>query len=204
MANQKENPEGGSYGGDHQEMVAGLSFSQKPGFDLMQNCDLPPPMKIFAGQDKTIVSPMNNVYGMIVGQRDKDVGVEMAYNKSSENEKLELLKTLRLSQTRAREAERIVAVLSKERNDLSKLVLQQSMQLFAYKQWLRIMEFQLNKVNKHQEKQELGCGTPKWDGDMPKEEDENRGEKGMTWLVAVAICAGIAGVGILSLFSSYY
>lgn len=203
MANKKENPRGGSYGGgDHQEMVAGLLFSQKPGFDLVQNCDLPPPMKIFAGHDKTIVSPMNNVYSMIAGQKEEDVGVEMAYDQSYETEKLELLKALRLSQTRAREAERKAAVLSKERDDLSNLLLQQSMHLFAYKQWVRMMEFQLSKPNKHQEKKELGSGAPNWDGRMPKEEDENNAEKGTTWLVAVAICVGIAGFGFYSFFSS--
>ncbi|XP_071913859.1 uncharacterized protein [Coffea arabica] len=205
MANEKENPRGGSYGrGDHQEMVAGLLFSQKPGFDLMQNCDLPPPVKIFAGHDKTIVSPMNNVYSMIAGQKDEDVGVEMAYDKTSETEKLELLKALRLSQTRAREAERKAAVLSRERDDLSNLLLQQSMHLFAYKQWVRMMELQLPKLNKHQEKRELSSAATNWEGNMPKEEGENNGEKGMTWLVTVAICVGIAGFGFYNFFSSYY
>ncbi|KAL3524854.1 hypothetical protein ACH5RR_013226 [Cinchona calisaya] len=102
MAKKNENPLGVSCGGGDQEMVAGLFFSQKPGFDLMQNCDLPPPMKIFAGYDKRIVSRMNNVYCVIVGQEDDDVGVEMAYDRSSENEKLELSKALRLSQTSKR------------------------------------------------------------------------------------------------------
>lgn len=182
-------PDGeGSYGGE--EMVAGLFFSQKSGFDLMQNCDLPPPVKIFSGQNKTIVSPVNNVHSMLAQQKDA-YGVEMADAISSENEKLELLKALRLSQSRAREAERKAAVLSKERDDLSNLLLQQSMQLLAYKQWVRIMEFQLSKLNKHQENQKHGYGASDRAEKEPKEEDENKGAKSMTWLIAAAICMGI-------------
>ncbi|KAL3527594.1 hypothetical protein ACH5RR_012250 [Cinchona calisaya] len=201
MANKKETPGkgGGSYGVE--EMVDGLIFSKKSGCNLMQNCDLPPPMKIFVGQDETIVAPMNNVYSKLAGQKDDDVGIEMACAKCSEHEKLELFKALRLSQTRAREAERKVAVLSKEKDDLSNFLLQQSMQLFAYKQWVRMMEFQLCKLTKHQEKQEPHYCAPSRAEKVPAEEDAHKGAKGLTWLVAVAICVGIAGVGILSFFS---
>lgn len=86
---------------DGNEMVMGLEVSQKPGVDLMQNCDLPPPIKVFTGSDTTVVSSMNRILS-VTGKEDNNEEFHV-YISGGENEKLELLKALRLSQTRARE-----------------------------------------------------------------------------------------------------
>ena len=46
------------------DMMLGALVSQKSGIDFMQNCDLPPPLKVFTGLDKAIVSSMNRVCSM--------------------------------------------------------------------------------------------------------------------------------------------
>jgi len=97
---------------DGNEMMMGLEVSQKPGVDLMQNCDLPPPTKVFTGSDTTVVSSMNRILS-VTGKEDDNEEFHV-YISGSENEKLELLKALRLSQTRAREAEKKAATLVKE------------------------------------------------------------------------------------------
>ncbi|KAJ6289114.1 hypothetical protein OIU76_025001 [Salix suchowensis] len=78
-------------------------------------------------------------------------------------EKLELLKALRLSQTRARDAERKAASLIKERDCVANALFHDSSQLFAYRQWVRLLEFQVLKAQEQQWKQQekklcCGCG----------------------------------------------
>ncbi|CAI9109556.1 OLC1v1009396C1 [Oldenlandia corymbosa var. corymbosa] len=203
MAGKREN-RGGSYGREEEEELMASGFFQSPkfGFDLMQNCDLPPPMKVYAGQEKTIVSPpMNIVYGTYDDDGKKEEKGLNNKDEKYEDEKLELLKALRLSQTRAREAEKKAAALCKEKDDLADFLLRQSMDLFAYKQWVRMMELEVGRVSK----QDRGRIKEKSDPDEVNWSEFNDGGAGqsMKWLVAVtAICMSIAGVGIFSLFSS--
>ncbi|KAJ6733608.1 hypothetical protein OIU74_005394 [Salix koriyanagi] len=116
------------------DLLLGPLLSPSSGFDVMQNCDLPPPLKVFSGGCG---------------------GVNY--------EKLELLKALRLSQTRARDAERKAASLIKERDCVANALFHDSSQLFAYRQWVRLLEFQVLKAQEQQWKQQekklcCGCG----------------------------------------------
>ncbi|KAF5747341.1 hypothetical protein HS088_TW05G00062 [Tripterygium wilfordii] len=87
-----------------------LKFSQKLGMEMMKNCDLPPPQKVFSGSDETEILSMNRVCGMI-GRED-----------NGEYEKLELAKVFRLSQMRAREAEKRAESLAKERDSIANVL----------------------------------------------------------------------------------
>ncbi|CAI8598190.1 unnamed protein product [Vicia faba] len=124
--------------------VMGFKVSHKPvGFDLMQNCDLPPPSKVFLGSDKTVILSMNkvcNISGKEKEQDSKHCGLE---NGDDEKDKRELLKALKASQTRAREAEKMAAILNKEKDDLSVALLEEAMQLFACRQRVRLLELQV-------------------------------------------------------------
>lgn len=134
------------------------------GFEDMENCDLPPPLKVFEGPEKTITA-------LVAAIDDHDRGGDVRRSGLLDKEKSELSKALTLSQSRAREADNRVEILSK-------LMIQESMQCFAYKQWVKLMEFRISKLeNKLKEKE--------------KEKEKN----GMAWFVAVALCLGIAGFG---------
>ncbi|KAG5241849.1 GTP cyclohydrolase II [Salix suchowensis] len=127
-------------------------LSPSSGFDLMQNCDLPPPLKVFSGSDKSVISSMNRAFSMVGREHDHDDFDVYRGCGGVNYEKLELLKALRLSQTRARDAERKAASLIKERDCL-----------FAYRQWVRLLEFQVLKAQEQQWKQQekklcCGCG----------------------------------------------
>lgn len=172
---------------DGNEMVMGVEVSQKPGVDLMQNCDLPPPMKVFTGSDTTVVSSMNRILSVTNTGKEDDNDEFHVYISGGENEKLELLKALRLSQTRAREAEKKAAALVKERDCVSNALLEEATQLFAYRQWVRLLELQVTQKQK-------GCGY----GGLLKEEDHGgEGGSGVTWFMAFAFCLGFVGVGFV-------
>ncbi|XP_019185157.1 PREDICTED: uncharacterized protein LOC109180142 [Ipomoea nil] len=145
------------------EIALGFTFlGQKSGLELMQNCDLPPPLKVFSG-----VSPPPPV--------------------EDHNEKLELLKALRLSQTRAREAERKYQVLSKETDALSNLLLKESLRLLACRNWVRLLELQVSQMEKQSNTRE-------------EIDDHNISS---TWFVAMAFCMGIAGVSLAFFYCEF-
>ncbi|CAI9763565.1 unnamed protein product [Fraxinus pennsylvanica] len=146
----------------------GFTFSYKSGLDLMQNCDLPPPFKLFAG-------PVNKIC-KVAGQEVAEDEVVMS--KDSEDGKLEILKALRLSQTRAREAERKCSVLLKERDAISNLLLDESLRLFAYKQWIRLLEFQVSMLERQK-----------------RTECAKSDSCSMKQYASVAFCLAIAGMG---------
>lgn len=165
----------------------GLILSQKHGLELIENCDLPPPAKVFSGSEKTVLSPVNPVYS-VIGEDYEDPDAELPRN-SSGTDKLELLKALRLSQTRAREAEKKLDVLSKEKEAVLDFLLQESMHLFAYKQWVKLIEFQLCTLNNQHHQKEFNKAAA---------EAENGGDPAgptIAWFMAVALCLGIASFG---------
>lgn len=165
-------------------MAGWARINQKPspggGLHLLQNCDLPPPLKVFPGSDKAVLSSMNRIW-TIMGQEDQNQDhLQICTGDHSENnEKLELFKALRLSQTRAREAERKAARLIKEREAISNALLKESSHLFAYRQLVRLLELQVSKLHRQQQH---GSG-------------DGEGAGNVTWLMALALCLGIAGVG---------
>lgn len=179
---------------DGNEMVMGFEVSQKPGVDLMQNCDLPPPTKVFTGPDTTVVSSMNRILSM-TGKEDDNEEFHV-YVSGGENDKLELLKALRLSQTRAREAEKKAATLVKERDCVSNALLEEATRFFAYRQWVRLLELQVTKLQSQKQK-DCSYGGSKGAEGLLKEGDGGEDGSGVTWFMALAFCLGFVGVGFV-------
>ncbi|EOX92008.1 Uncharacterized protein TCM_001035 [Theobroma cacao] len=176
------------------DMMLGTLISQKSGIDLMQNCDLPPPLKVFTGLDKAVALSMNRVCST-GRETDKDDHELLVFRNEGEDDKLELLKALRLSQTRAREAEKKAAGLAKERERISNAFVKDSLQLFAYRQWVRLLEIQVSKLQSQLLKQERHCcDKPEGKSLLPEGNEGGNGDE-MSWFVAFAVCLGIASVG---------
>lgn len=188
------------------EMLMGLGVSQKMGptvgFDLMQNCDLPPPLKVFMGPEKTILSSSSSIksrlFSPIIQMATKGNREDQEGNDNDEfndddvyrndmvgvnYDKLELLKALRLSQTRAREAEKKARVLAKEKDCLSRVLVDEAKILFAHRQWVRLLELQVSSL----------CGSK-----SKAHRDDDHGC--VTWVVSLAFSLGIAAFGC----SCYY
>lgn len=176
----------------------GFRVSHKSiGLDLVQNCDLPPPLKVVTGSDKTIPSSMNRIRSMM-GKEDHH---EFNIYRCEENDNLQLLKALRLSQTRAREAEKKAATLELEINSLSNALLEEARKLFGYRQWVKFLELQISKLNSKWVQQEkhacFGCQKSKGVKLIMEEEGGGDDEGGDSWMFALALCLGTAGVGFV-------
>ncbi|XP_055815342.1 uncharacterized protein LOC129885163 [Solanum dulcamara] len=184
MNNQKLSPMGLMINKDEMNMSYHYVFGQKQKSSLdflMQNCDLPPPLKVFSGPDKSVVlTPTND--------NVKEGDIEMKQEIGSD--RLEILKALRRSQTRAREAERKYLALHKEKEALLNLMLDESARSLAYRNWIKVLELQILQL-KTQKQQQKYENVDKWDR---TKEDEN-GTNGVTWFIAVAFCLGIAAIG---------
>ena len=183
------------------DLLLGPLLSPSSGFDLMQNCDLPPPLKVFSGSDKTVISSMNRAFSMIGREHDHD-DFDVYRGCGGENyEKLEVLKALRLSQTRARDAERKAASLIKERDCVANALFHDSFQLFAYRQWVRLLEFQVLKAQEQWQQQEkklcCGCGRSKEVKDQLEEEEGSDDGSREYWInVALKFFMGFVGFGL--------
>jgi hypothetical protein len=144
---------------------------------------------------------MNRGFSMTRREHDHD-DFDVYSGSGGENyEKLELLKALRLSQTRAREAERKAASLVKERDCVAKALLHESFQLFVYRQWVRLLEFQVLKAQTERQQQEkklcCGCGRSKEAKDHSEEEEALCDGSRESWIcVALTFCMGIVGLGL--------
>lgn len=66
--------------------------------------------------------------------------------------KAELLEALCHSQTRAREAEKAAEKANNEKEDMMTHFLKQASQLFAYKQWLHILQLEATRNSKYQQR----------------------------------------------------
>ncbi|XP_022741694.1 uncharacterized protein LOC111293183 [Durio zibethinus] len=178
------------------DMMLGALVSQKSGIDFMQNCDLPPPVKVFTGLDKAVVLSMNSVCSL--GRENDKFHDHVCRNEGVEDEKLEILKALRLSQTRAREAERKASGLAEEKERILNAFMKDSLQLFAYRQWVRLLEIQVSKLQSQLLKQEKNshhcCDKPEGKRLVQEVIEGGNGDE-MSWLVALALCLGIASVG---------
>ncbi|WVZ06865.1 hypothetical protein V8G54_020211 [Vigna mungo] len=181
--------------------IMGFTVSLKPspsGFDLMQNCDLPPPSKFYMGlPDKSVIFSMNRVYDIAgKGEEDdgKDCGAYRMENGDDERNKMEILKALQASQTRAREAENKAAVLKKEKECLKIVLLGESMHLFAYRQQVRLLELQLLHLQQSlwlRQQPEGDEGSSKGSG-----HDEETGS--VAWLLSLVLSFGIGVTTALS------
>ncbi|KAJ8768383.1 hypothetical protein K2173_021536 [Erythroxylum novogranatense] len=180
-------------------MMMGSFLSHKSCLDFMQNCDLPPPAKVLPGSDMMFLESMNRVFVLMGQNEDND---DFGTCSSGETTKLEFLKALRLSQTRARVAERNAASLAKEKDRVSSALLEESRQLYAFRQWMRLLELQVFKLQSQWEFC-CSCGRPKTTG---KEllKDPEVGD-GASCFATLALFLSIAGVGlqVSSLNSSF-
>lgn len=128
--------------------------------DLLENCDLPPPLKLFP-------EPRH---------RNTEGG-------GATDEHRHLLRALRLSQTRAREAEAAVAALAESNARLASLLARESMRLYAHRQWLRLLEAEKTTWLRRQKTSAAAAAAP-----VP--EPPTAG-------VLLALCLGIAGLGLV-------
>ncbi|GAU49957.1 hypothetical protein TSUD_180210 [Trifolium subterraneum] len=189
--------------------VMGFKISHNPaGLDLMQNCDLPPPSKVFLGPDKSVILSMNkvcNISGKEEEQDRKHYGTYWLKNGHDEKDKMELLKALEASQTRAREAEKMAAILRKERDGLSIAFLEEAMQLFACRQRVRLLELQvLNLQPLWLQQQPMmsmsGCCSRSTEGatGLPGEEGHDEETTCVTWVLALIFSLGIGVAAALA------
>ncbi|KAK7311111.1 hypothetical protein RJT34_09027 [Clitoria ternatea] len=172
--------------------IMGFTVPHKSsGFDLMQNCDLPPPSKVFMGSDKSVMLSMKRVYNIAAGKEEeqdsKNYGTYRIENGDDETDKMELLKALQASQTRARVAEKKAALLRKEKEGLSMALLEEAMHLFAYRQQVRLLELQVLNLHKslwlQKQPEETVVGSSKGN-----DHDE---ETSVTWVLALVLSLGI-------------
>ena len=102
-----------------------------------------------------------------------------------------LLRALRLSQSRAREAEQKLAAAGASNGGLAALLMRDSVTLSAHRRWVMMLEAE-NSVLR------AGRGGPA--GADPGEDDYGAGSArhgvAAAWWVALAVCVGIAGVGL--------
>lgn len=131
---------------------------------------------------------------------------------NSENSSMsDLLKALCHSQTRAREAEKAAQQAYSEKEHILSLFFRQASQLFAYKQWLRMLQLEnlcLQLRNKNQSVINLFPASLPWApcrGMLLKKSHSKSGRKkrsnrrcGITkYAVAFAVGLGLAGAGLL-------
>ncbi|KAF3439241.1 hypothetical protein FNV43_RR17516 [Rhamnella rubrinervis] len=140
---------------------------------------------VFPGSNKTVISSMDRICRMMGGQEEETNEDLNLYRLDSDNDKLELLKALRLSQTRAREAEKKAAILAKERDCLSDAFFEEAKELFAYRQLVRLLELQVSYLKSK-------CDSSMF---MKEEDEEEDDRESIGRIVALALCLGIAGVG---------
>ncbi|GLU20519.1 hypothetical protein SLE2022_367130 [Rubroshorea leprosula] len=59
------------------DMMMSALLWQKLGSDLMRNCDLPPPVKVFTVSKKVVISPINRICNMMGREYGKDRELQM-------------------------------------------------------------------------------------------------------------------------------
>lgn len=154
------------------------NFRPKTTPDLMQNCDLPPPAKLVSAPDRSLLPSMIKNYAV---ETDGDG-------------KLEILTALRRSQTRATAAEREVRILSEDKAALSRMIVEESMALFAHRQWVNLLEIRVSKLERERREEEERERA----ADCEEEEGRWRGVE------AIALCFAIAGVGFVISYRYFF
>lgn len=122
---------------------------------------------------------------------------------AQESDKLDLMKALRLSQSRARTAEKKASLVTEERDRLHNLFLKESLRLFAHRQWLKLLQLEVSHLRSHKQKTHTQAhedhnNKPQGEKGFPEAEPED-GENtdGLIWCMStLALCLSIAGVGV--------
>jgi hypothetical protein len=96
-----------------------------------------------------------------------------------------LLRALRLSQSRAREAEEKLAAAGASNGDLAALLVRDSVALSAHRRWLMMLEAENSLLRGGAEPDdEEGLAAARCGGGVA------------AWWVALAVCVSVAGVGL--------
>ncbi|CAO2211264.1 unnamed protein product [Urochloa humidicola] len=153
--------------------------------DLLQNCDLPPPAKLFGP-----VPTLQRLESAAGADQKGDAG---GGGGGGNNDSL--LRALRLSQSRAREAEEKLAAAGASNGELAALLVRDSVALSAHRRWVMMLEAENSLLVRGR-----GGGGAAPDGDGDGDGNTRRGGGGgaglAAWWVALAVCVGIAGVGL--------
>ncbi|OVA08236.1 hypothetical protein BVC80_1101g41 [Macleaya cordata] len=158
------------------------------------------------GSEKTFSYSSTNTYSTT----SKD-STETRQTSESEPSKAQLLEALRHSQTRAREAEKAAQQAYSEKEHIIKLFFKQASHLFAYKQWLQLLQLEticLQLKNKDQPISNLFPVVLPWmpqkgrqsKRDKPKPKKGKRGPPRYDiskYAFAFAVGLGLAGAGLL-------
>lgn len=131
----------------------------------------------------------------------------------SDGDRAQLLEALCHSQTRAREAEKAAARAFSEKEQLLRLFLKEASHLFAYRQWIRLLQtetlcLQIKSNEESVSQDQLGALFPwrsmkhrQWAGSKASHNKRHKiGRKKFditAWAIAVALGIGLAGAGLL-------
>ncbi|GER36620.1 exoenzyme S synthesis protein B [Striga asiatica] len=146
------------------------SFVARRSLDCIENCDLPRPLNTgvkkdtacsFGGDEISTYSHHSNTHPHTrasscrnlglwdeverVSDADKslrDIQTHELHLLDNNTTKVQLMKALRHSQSRAREAEKEAKLALRDNENVVKLVFMQASHLFAYKQWLRLLQLE--------------------------------------------------------------
>lgn len=132
-------------------------------------------------------------------------------NNGNEQSKAQLMEALRHSQTRAREAEQAAQQAFNEKEHIVQLFFKQASQLFAYKQWLQLLQLESLYLQLKNKDQSISTLFPVFFPWMPhktkqgkkgkhKTKKTKRGQSGYDigrYAVAFAVGLGLAGAGLL-------
>lgn len=99
-----------------------------------------------------------------------------------------LLRALRLSQSRAREAEEKLAAAGASNGDLAALLVRDAVALSAHRRWVMMLEAENSLLR--------GAEPDPDDGGEEEAAARSGGGGVAAWWVALAVCVGIAGVGL--------
>lgn len=171
---------------EEKEMLVGFTPFQRSDVELLQNCDLPPPLKVFTGEKETITkieAPKRQPSPPIkITETEEEAG------RGFIDDRLSLLKALQLSQTRAREAEKAASIISSEKDQLTAMFFKESLQLFAHRRWFKLLEIEILLLQK-----KLAISHMNMTEEQSGYHNDN-GDAGSTWCIAMAMCLGLAGV----------
>ncbi|CAH1447801.1 unnamed protein product [Lactuca virosa] len=185
------------------------SFVAQRSQDFMENCDLPQPQS----QNTSFTcfglsKPQNSasVHGIAVSPLSTTTTVVVDEGGEMDPSKRKLLEALCHSQTRAREAEKAAKQAYEEKQHVVKLIFKQASQLFAYKQWLYLLQLEnlynqikANKIpsdspwNVPPRKKPAKRKTPKPGYKDDDDDDDIIGK----YAVAFAVGLGLVGAGLL-------
>ncbi|KAL5230680.1 hypothetical protein ABZP36_029456 [Zizania latifolia] len=143
--------------------------------DLLQNCDLPPPAKLFGP-----LPTLQRLENAAAGTNRRSGGDVDGGNDDP------LMRALRLSQSRAREAEGKLAAAGASNGELAELLVRDSVVLSAHRRWVMMLEAENILLR----------GVRAVVEDDGEEEGGARRGAVAAWWLALAVCVGIAGVGL--------